>query len=145
MNRPLVVTALSALLFAAVPAVAEAKNYKGRTSQGRVITLRTGADGIINRASIGWRARCGGNIVFNARTGFRPPFDSATPDAFTDAGTYRTRARNGERSRITATFIGTRNPATDRWSGTFAVDVMVSKRGKLIDRCTLKRLKWRAR
>lgn len=145
MSRPLVTTALTALLLTAVPAVAEAKNYKGRTSQGRVATLRTGADGIINRASIGWRAPCGQNIVFNGKTGWRPPFDAATPDSFQDEGTYRTRAENGERARITATFVGQRDPATDRWSGTLAVKVMVSKRGRVIDTCQLKRLTWRAR
>ncbi|MDA0170873.1 hypothetical protein OJ998_17355 [Solirubrobacter taibaiensis] len=145
MSRPLAVTALTALLFAAVPAVAEAKNYKGRSSQGRVVTLRTGADGIINKASVGWRAPCGGKIVFTSRTGWRPPFDSATPDAFMDQGTYRVNAGDGERGRITSTFVGQRDPATDRWSGTLAVKVMVTKRGKVIDTCELKRLRWNAR
>ena len=145
MTRPLVVTALTALSFAAVPAVAEAKSYKGRSSQGREVTLRTGADGVVNRVSIGWRAPCGGGIVYNARTGFRPSFDVATADAVQDAGTYSGRPGDGERSRITVTLAGQRDPATDRWAGTLAVKVRVTKRGKHIDTCTLKRLKWTAK
>ena len=145
MSRPLITTALAAVLFATVPAVAEAKTYKGKSSQGRDVMVRTGADGIINKARIGWRAPCGGGIVFNARTGWRPPFDSATPDAFMDQGSYRVNAGDGERARITSTFTGQRDPATDRWSGTLAVKVMVTKRGKVIDTCELKRLRWKAR
>jgi hypothetical protein len=145
MNRPLAACALTALLVAAAPAVTEAKTYKGKSSQGRAVSVRTGADGIITKASLGWRAPCGGNIVFNARTGWRPPFDAATPDSFTDVGSYRVRTRDGERARIATTFTGQRDPATDRWAGTLAVKVRVSKGGKVIDRCQVKRLTWKAR
>ncbi|MDA0185363.1 hypothetical protein OJ997_33970 [Solirubrobacter phytolaccae] len=145
MSRPLTTVALTALLLAAGPAVAEAKNYKGKSSQGRTITLRTGADGIINRAKLSWRAPCGQGYFFHGSTGWRPPLDSATADTFQDEGTYRTRAKNGERSRITTTFAGVRDPATDRWRGTLVVNVMVSKKGKVIDRCRLKNVTWRAR
>lgn len=145
MSRPLTALSVGVLLLAATPAVADAKNYKGKTSQKRGVSLRTGADGVINKASLRWRAPCGQGYFWHGATGFRPPFDAATPDAFQDEGTYRTRAKNGERSRVTTTFAGQRDPATDRWTGTFAVKVMVSKRGKVIDRCELKRVTWTAK
>ena len=98
MSRPLIATALAAVLFAAVPAVAEAKTYKGKSSQGRDVMVRTGADGVHQQGarSAGARPAAAG-IVFNTRTGWRPPFDSATPDAFMDQGTYRVNAGDGER------------------------------------------------
>jgi hypothetical protein len=145
MTRPLVALALSALLFAAVPAAAQAKNYKGRTSQSREVKLRTGADGVVNRVALGWRAPCGEGYRFNERTIFRPQFDLVTADAVQDAGTYRVRYRGGLRARITVTLAGARDPATDRWSGTLAGTVMVSRKGKVIDRCRVKRLRWNAR
>src|SRR5687768_15278732 len=132
MNRPLVVPALAALLVTAVPAVAEAKNYKGKTSQGREVKVRTGADGVVNRVALGYRAPCGDGYRFNEHTTFRPQFDLATGDAVQDTGTYRVRYRNGLRARITPTLVGQRDPATDRWSGTLAVKIMVSRKGKVI-------------
>ena len=83
--------------------------------------------------------------MLNARTGLRPPFDVATPDASMDRGTYRVSAGDGERAASPARSSGQRDPATDRWSGTLAVKVMVTKRGKVIDTCELKRLRWNAK
>ena len=144
MSRPVATAALAALLL--VPAApAEAKTYKGRTNQGRVVTVRTGADGVVNHARIGWRAPCGQGIRYSSGTTFRPPLDAATGDLIQDGGTYRVRLPKGFRARITGTFAGQRDPATDRWSGTWTVKVRVSRRGKVVDRCALKRGTWKAR
>ncbi len=62
-----------------------------------------------------------------------------------DAGTYRKRTKGGYRARITGTFAGQRDPATDRWTGTWAVKVMVTRKGKVVDRCALKRVTWKAK
>ena len=56
----------------------------------------------------------------------------ATADAIQDAGSYGVRLRGGLRGRITGTFAGQRDPATDRWSGTWAVKVRVTRRGKTV-------------
>lgn len=145
MNRPLTAAALAALLSTAAPAAAEAKNYKGKTSQGREVKLRTGADGVVSRVALGYRAPCGDGYRFNEHTTFRPAFDAATTDTVQDTGTYRVRYRGGLRARITPTLAGQRDPATDRWSGTLAVKIMVTRKGKVIDQCELKRLTWTAR
>ncbi|MBE2315205.1 hypothetical protein DVA67_004420 [Solirubrobacter sp. CPCC 204708] len=99
----------------------------------------------MNRVRLGWRAPCGEGYRFNEHTTFRPRLDVATADAVQDAGTYRVRYRGGLRARITVTLAGARDPATDRWSGTLAGKVMVTRRGKVIDRCEVKQLTWNAR
>lgn len=142
MKRLLVVTAL---LLVATPAVAEAKTYKGKTSQKYFVEVKTGADGVVKKAGIGWRAPCGQGRVYGGTTGFRAPIDVATTDAIQDSGTYRKRTKGGYRARITGTFSGQRDPATDRWTGTWAVKVMVTRKGKVVDRCALKRVTWKAK
>jgi hypothetical protein len=133
--------ALAALLL--VPAAAEATTYRGKTSQGRAASIRTGADGIVNRVRISWRAPCGQNRRFVEATVFRPPFNSATGDALQDGGTYRIRA-SGIVGRITIAVTAARDAAANTWTGTLAVDVQVKRRGRVIDRCRLKRLTWSA-
>ena len=64
---------------------------------------------------------------------------------FRSSAAYRVRIRGGYRARITPTLAGQRDPASDRWSGTLAVKVMVTRRGKVVDQCELKRLSWNAR
>ena len=144
MSRLLVAAALAALLLGPV-ASADAKSYKGKTRQGRGVIVRTGADGVVASARIGWRAPCGQGLRYSANTVFRKPLDVATTDVIQDAGSYRVRLRGGLRARITGTFAGQRDPATDRWSGTWAVKVRVTRRGKTVDRCQLKRATWEAR
>jgi len=144
MSKIAAVALLSAGLAAAAPAAAEATTYKGKTSQGRPASISTGADGIVNRARISWRAPCGQNRRYQTATVFRPPFDAASGDALTDAGTYRSQAKGGFRSRITMTLTAQRDPATNSWTGTLAVKVQVSRGGKVVDRCEAKRLTWSA-
>jgi hypothetical protein len=38
--------------------------------------------------------------------------------------------------------VGQRDPATDTWSGTWAVNVRVTRRGETVDRCQLERATW---
>jgi len=144
MKRPLPAAALATVLLAtaAAPSVADAKQYKGKTSQKFRANVRTGADGVVNRVQIGWRAPCGGGVRYQNDTTFRPVLDVATADAVQDAGTYRERVRGGYRARITTSLAGQRDPATDTWSGTLVVKVLVAKKGKVVDRCELKRATW---
>jgi hypothetical protein len=143
MSRALA-AAIAVSVLAAVPGVAHAKTYKGKTSQGHVATLTTGADGVVTRVRLVWRAPCGQHRRFGTATVFTPPFDGATADMVRDAGTYRTKI-NGYVGRITGTLVGQRDPATDRWSGTFAVKVRVSRHGKVVDHCSASRLTWKVK
>jgi len=137
------VLAIAIAALALLPAAAEATTYRGKTSQGRAASIRTGADGVVNRVRISWRAPCGQNKRFVEATIFRPPFDMATGDALQDAGTYRIRS-SGVVGRITITVTANRDAARNTWTGTLAVSVQVSRRGRVIDRCRLRRLTWRA-
>src|SRR3954453_4073730 len=115
---------LVVLASAAVPAVADAKSYKGKTSQGKTATVTTGAGGVVTRARVAWTAGCGRKGRFRESTTFKAPLDAATADSVQDAATYRSsKDAHGYVGRITITFAGQRDPATDRWSGTLAVKV----------------------
>jgi hypothetical protein len=138
------VLALAALcaVAASLPAAAEAATWKGKTKQGRKVTLVTGAGGTVSRVRIGWKARCGDG-TYSSRTIFLPPFDTSTTTSVADVGNY-TAKPDGYHSAIHVWMKGTWVASTGRWRGTFGVRVRVSKAGELVDTCRLKKLRWSA-
>ena len=144
MFRALAAT-LAVFAFAAAPTAAQAKSYKGKTSQGKVATVTTGADGTVTRVRVVWTASCGRKGRFRESTTFKAPLDSASADMVQDGGTYRKKDANSYVGRITISVAGQRDPATDRWSGTLKVKVRVSRHGKLVDRCSASNITWRAK
>jgi hypothetical protein len=131
---------LAGLLIFALPATAEAATWEGKTRQGRRVMVHTGDDGKVDRARIGWKARCADG-TYRSRTLFVAPLDSASSTAFEDAGTYRGHPR-GYQARIWVRISGTLDDGT--WSGTFRVRVRVSRDGEHVDTCRLRRLRWSA-
>jgi len=134
---------LAALCFAALatPAAADARTWKGKTKQGRAVTVKTGADDLVNRVRVGWRAPCEkGHYV--SRTLFLPPLDVAEDAAFEDAGTYESKVPGGYKARHTVFVRGALDE--DRWTGTFRVRTRVIRDGKEVDRCKLERVRWTA-
>jgi hypothetical protein len=127
-------------------AAAQAKVFRGDTSQGRRASVVVGTDGLLRAARVNWRARCRDGRVFE-KTLFSRPHDESTPDAFFDTGTYRGRSRDGYRLRFTTTIRGRRlgSGAQERWRGTFRATVLVTRRGNYVDTCRLRRLRWTAR
>jgi hypothetical protein len=126
----------------AVPAVADAKVWRGKTEQGRAVSVRTGTDDLVNQVRVAWRAPCRkGHYV--SRTLFVPPLDVSQPDRFEDAGTYRSRLKDGYRARHTV-YVRGRLGADDRWRGVFRVRTRVRRDGRVIDRCRLDRVSWEA-
>jgi len=134
-----------ALVFSAIlaaPAVADARTWRGKTKQGRAVSVRTGADDLVNRVRVSWRAPCRkGHYV--SRTLFLPPLDVAEGAVFEDAGTYTSNVRGGYRARHTV-FVRGELGADDRWTGTFRVRTRVTKDGRGVDRCRLKGVAWTA-
>jgi hypothetical protein len=125
----------------AAPA-ADARTWRGETKQGRAVSVRTGVDNVVNRVRVSWRAPCRkGRYV--SRTLFLPPFDVAEAAAFEDAGTYRSRVPGGYRARHTV-FVRGALGADDRWTGIFRVRTRVTRRGRFVDSCRLKRVRWSA-
>jgi hypothetical protein len=126
----------------AAPTAADAKTWRGKTKQGRAVTVRTGADDLVNRVRVSWRAPCKkGHYV--SRTLFRPPLDVSETEVFKHSGTYRKRLPGGYRARHTV-FVRGRLGARDRWTGTFRVRTRVRKDGRLVDSCRLRRVRWSA-
>jgi hypothetical protein len=133
----------------AVPGVAEGKVFRGETAQGRAASVVVGSDSLVRRARVNWRARCRkGRFV--DRTDFTRPFDSSTSDAIRDEGVYRIRQRGGWRARVTVRVAGRRSfdaahPLLESWHGTLRARVIVTHRGRYVDTCRLRRLRWRVR
>jgi hypothetical protein len=133
----------ASMALVAVPAQADAKLWNGKTTQGRVASVRTGADGIVNRVKIRWKARCDGSTR-TGKTVFVPPLDSAGAQAFADAGTSRFNLGGGLRSRDTVSVRGTLGD-NDRWRGTFGLRSVLRRDGDVVDRCRVGPIRWRAR
>src|SRR4051795_2554716 len=135
MFRPLAIGAAAALLLTAAPA--HAKTFRGKTNQGRPVSLITDAAGVPTRVRVAWRAPCKRPTfrVLDSTVG-TPPFDAVSADALRDAGTYRVRFKDGGRGRITAATTAKR--VGDHWTGTFSVRGVYGHKGKVTDVCQAK-------
>jgi hypothetical protein len=141
MLRFLAAAAFAALTLFAVPATADAKTLRGKTSQGHRVTLTVGADGVPTRLTIRWTGPCKkSSVPARSTSRFVPAFDQATADTLQDADTRRTRYRGGLRVRNSAEISGQRSGET--WSGTFSQRRLFSRRGKVFDVCEAKGVTW---
>ena len=126
------------LLILAMPAQASADvRFRGKSGQGRLVTLRTGDDGLVERWAIRWRAPCRRpGFFYNTGTQTTPasPFEEHTRDRFVDVGGYRDRIENGLRAVFRARTVGNR-VSERRWRGIFRITVRVLRGDRLIDRC----------
>ncbi len=146
MLRLIALAALSMAMFVAAAAGAEAKVFRGKTNQGRPASVVIGSDGLLRTARVNWRSRCRFGRVHD-KTAFTRPHDQSTPDAFFDAGVYRSRDDDGYRLRFTVSVRGTRiaDARGERWRGTFRAKVLVTRRGQYVDTCRTGRLRFTAR
>jgi hypothetical protein len=126
------------------PAQADAKLWKGKTKQGRLASVRTGADGLVIRVRVRWRARCRDGTTLTGGTTFAPPFDRSETRAFEDGGVYPARVTGGLRSSNTA-FVRGSLARNGPWRGTFHVRSVLTRRGRTVTRCRLGRTSWSAR
>lgn len=143
--------ALAALVtVAALPSTAAAeKIFRGKTQQDRRVTLRVGDDDLLDRLRINWyTARCRqSGARFRHFTSTRRPYDESNIDAFRDVFSFTVRDDGGIRSRVRLVLTGTRvtDQAAEAWNGTLSASVVVRRRGRVIDRCRLRQIGWRAR
>ncbi len=140
MFRPIV--AVLAALALVVPATADAKTLRGKTSHGRTATLVLDSKGVPKRIKLGWSLACKRHKGTGpTSTTFLRKFDEATADVLRDADTGSARLDNGFRVRNRASISGQRNGAT--WSGTFSVDrSFFRKNGKKYDTCKAENVTW---
>jgi hypothetical protein len=140
--RPLALAIGCAVVLTA-PAAAGATTWRGKTEQGRAVTVRTGADDLVNRVRVSWRAPCKkGHYV--SRTLFEPPLDVSGTEVFEHSGTYRKRLPDGNWAR-NVVFVRGRLVAGGRWTGIFRARTRVSRDGHVVDTCRLRRVRWSAR
>ena len=149
MRRLPVALAVAGALGAAVPATAlAAKSYSGKTSQGRAVAVKIADDEAPQQVRVNWiTRRCAtSGSRFQHITTFRRPFDVGTPDAIDEVRRFTVRDPGGYRSAVTLMLEGAHDDAPlDRWSGRLEGRVVVSRRGKVVDRCRLKPITWSAR
>lgn len=129
--------AFIATLFALLPATADAAVFRGETSQGRAVVVRTNAADETALVRISWRAACADGTRYRDRTDFRSPFDDATRRQVIDRGTYTAKDPGGLRFRVKVALRLERRGDTRR-RGTFRASAVVRRRGKFVTRCKLR-------
>ncbi len=142
MRTTLALAAMCGVVLTA-PAAAGAKTWRGKTGQDRAVMVRTGGDDQVKRVRISWRAKCQKGH-YTSTTLFVPPFDGSSATAFEDEGTYRVNLKNGYRARHTA-FVSATLDAGGVWRGTFRVRTRVTRKGKFVDSCRRKPVRWSAK
>jgi hypothetical protein len=143
MRRLAPLAAVAGLAALAGPAAADVR-FEGRTSQGRLALLVAEDDGVPKRGVIRWHARCRrGGVTVPQGSVFRRPLDLSTSRRIRDAGSYRSRRyRGGVRLTIRVRLVG-RKVGPRRWRGRFSAHAVVRQRGRVLDRCGVRGVRWR--
>jgi hypothetical protein len=132
----------------ALSSVAEAKSFRGQTSQKRLASMLVGEKGLVTRIRISYSAPCSDpRYRFPNVLRIEPPFKTSTADEVAETVTLRDRLAGGGRSRQTATVTARRTvdaAGEESWSGTFKTRAVLTKGGKRLDTCELKRVTWTA-
>ena len=134
--------AVGCAIVLAAPAAADAKTWRGKTNQGRAVSVRTGADDLVDQVRVSWRAPCKkGHYV--SRTLFQPPLDVSETEVFEHSGTYRKRlpAATG---RATPCSCAARSAPTTAGRGRSGSGRASAADGHVVDSCRLKRVRWSA-
>jgi hypothetical protein len=143
--RRLAPLAVAAAFVAGPGSAAADVRFEGRTSQGGYALLVSEDDGVPKRGLIRWRADCRRpGIRLEESTVFSRPLDLSTRRRFRDAGSYRETERG--RFRITYTLrTSGRKAGPRRWVGSFRARAVVRRAGRVVDRCSVRGVRWRVR
>jgi hypothetical protein len=123
---------------------AAGKLWRGKTRQGKRVSIRTGADGLVQRVRIRWRSRCSDGTKLTGATGFRRPFDAADSRSFLDEGSYRVGVKGPGTSIDTGHIRGTLT-RNGPWRGVFRIRTESRRDGRVVARCRLRGVRWTAR
>jgi hypothetical protein len=142
---PPAVCAVAAALAAGMlmTAPAEAAKWRGKTRQGRGVSVHTDASGVANYARIRFIAPCKNRMAVFSTIWFTTPMDSTSTTSFTDGGPWQVRIDKHTRFRARGTISGGLR-RSGRWTGTFKVRLRVYVDGRLDTTCRIKRLGWKA-
>ena len=136
---------VTAVLLAAgmiVAAPAEAAKWRGKTRQGRGVSIHTGADGLVSYGRVRYRVPCNDGTYVLGGVFFTPPLDVSTPTSFADRGPYRFRIGR-IRVRANAAIEGGLR-RSGRWTGNFSVRMRLMRNGRLVTKCRLRNVGWKA-
>lgn len=122
-------------------AAAQDLSYKGRTTQGRSITVQTGASGLVSRVAIAFELDCNYTTI-NAHATFTRPFDRANPQGFKlalkDTVGHGSRTAKG-RARIEGDRVG-----VNLFTGSFKAKAVYYKDGDKYATCRAVGVRWSA-
>jgi hypothetical protein len=140
--------AVSLCAWLALVGTADATSFKGKTSQERSASVLTGPDDMVVRVRIGYDAPCSDpRYRFPNTLRFETPFKSASVDDVNETVRISTRLQGGGRNRQTAAFTAHRTvdaAGSETWNGTFRTRAILTRHGKRLDTCELKRVTWSA-
>jgi hypothetical protein len=143
MRRKLIAGACAAATALMLAPVADAATWRGKTRQGRLAEVLTGADGVVVRVRIKYRVTCSDNKGFRAGVVFAPPLDHATTTEVRDAGPIKWRFKSGERARGRTSVTGGLR-RSGRWTGNFRLRVRITRNGRFVATCRTGRIGWKA-
>jgi hypothetical protein len=141
--RPSAVVCAFVIATLIVPTAADAAKWRGKTRQGRLAVVWTGADRSVSKVRIRYRASCGDRKTLTSGVIFRAPLDTSTAKAFADGGTFEFRLPHGERARA-RTHVDGGLRASGRWTGNFRVRVRITRDGRFVTSCHSGRVGWKA-
>jgi hypothetical protein len=126
-----------------VSAPAEAAKWRGKTRQGRGVSVHTDANGVANYARLRFIAPCTDRTAVFSTIWFTTPLDSTSTTSFSDGGPWKFRIGKHTLVRARGRISGGLR-RSGRWTGTFKVHLRVYVHGRLDTTCRIKRLGWKA-
>jgi hypothetical protein len=143
MRTRLIVGACAAATGLLLVPAADAATWRGKTRQGRLAEVTTGADGLAAEVRIKYRVGCSDGKGFRAGVKFLPPLDQSATTAFKDGGVIKWRIEGGERAKGRTSVEGGLR-SSGRWTGNFRLRVRITKNGRFVATCRTGRIGWKA-
>jgi hypothetical protein len=135
-RRNAVLILLSVAIALTVASSANAALFKGQTSQGEDVGLRTDGEGVPTRLWLKkFRADCKGDAFFRDRGyGYIAPFDKASASLLYDASRLRVRG-GGATTYHYRDEMRARRRSEAKWSGKINMRIVVRKHGRHVNTC----------
>jgi hypothetical protein len=138
--RTVAIAAIALLALTLTAGVADARTFKGKTSDGKQAKLVTDSNGRVKSATFEYRAKCSGGGKFTAPMGVRRPLDFSSQKRFFDADRVKDK-QNGLKFRYRQRVEGERK-TENLWKGTFEVRIRVFDGSEPLGTCKARKTNW---